>query len=369
MLRGANESSQLIAKVAKVVVRNSFCKMPRTKKAQTYSVAEVNTLLELVETMLPIGQNEWESVVVLFNRSMYNLVGTNAVPRDYESLRNKFKSLRNNKKPTGDPTCPPEVRRAKRAQREMEKRMSVADLDDDAADEEDGEEEEEEEGEDEDEDEDEQGDGAANNLNEDDEAAFQRLLEAGSGATSIAARPISSRASSAAAAAGAASVSSRGIPVPAISVSSRGVSAGGGTVSSRGVSAGGGSVSSTSASARAPRKRVQVATPIAPSRTATPIGPTLPPRAVTPAAPLTGRVGMTEAQLRAMSVGTVITPSETVRTRNRLDTAIEALVSTSTTPAQEFPSCFSPFLLGSQQLIAYPQRINHSPVKTLLNLL
>lgn len=244
--------------------------MPRTKKAQTYSVAEVNTLLEFVEKMLPIGQNEWESLVVLFNRSMYNLIGTNAVPRDYESLRNKFKTLRNNKKPTGDPTCPPEVKRAKRAQKEMEKRMSVTDLDDDAAEEEGGEEEG---GEEEEEEEEEK------------EEEEESVPAVGGFAT---AGPMSSNSASTA----------------------------------------------PPASASTSRRRVQITTPVAPTRTATPVGQTLPPRATTPAAPLTNRVGMTEAQLRAMSVGTAITPSETVRTRNRLDSAIEALVSTSTTPAQ-----------------------------------
>jgi hypothetical protein len=52
-------------------------------------------------------------------------------PRDVDALRIKFKSLRNVQKPTGDPTCPPEVVRAKRAQANMEAKQSVVTMDDD----------------------------------------------------------------------------------------------------------------------------------------------------------------------------------------------------------------------------------------------
>jgi hypothetical protein len=61
-----------------------------------------------------MGNADWEQLCILFNRSMVNLVGNNAVPREWESLKTKFKSLRNTKKPTGDPDCPWEVKTAKR---------------------------------------------------------------------------------------------------------------------------------------------------------------------------------------------------------------------------------------------------------------
>lgn len=48
-----------------------------------------------------------------------------------DSLRNKFKTLRNMKKPTGDPDCPPAVKRAKRADFEIQKKMGVETFDDD----------------------------------------------------------------------------------------------------------------------------------------------------------------------------------------------------------------------------------------------
>ncbi|RHY17671.1 hypothetical protein DYB25_004089 [Aphanomyces astaci] len=43
-------------------------------------------------------------------------------------MRRKFKSLRNSKKPTGDPDCLEDVKRAKRINRAMEARMSVLDM-------------------------------------------------------------------------------------------------------------------------------------------------------------------------------------------------------------------------------------------------
>ena len=49
--------------------------------------------------------------------------------RSSDDLRNKFKALKNVKKPTGDPTCPPDVRRAKTLQRAIETRMDVQELD------------------------------------------------------------------------------------------------------------------------------------------------------------------------------------------------------------------------------------------------
>mmetsp|Transcript_17369 Transcript_17369/g.25901 ORF Transcript_17369/g.25901 Transcript_17369/m.25901 type:complete len:246 (+) Transcript_17369:309-1046(+) len=66
----------------------------------------------------------WEDLTLEYNRQL-----PLELSRDMESLRNKFKGLRNKKKSTGDPTCPPEVVRAKRAQREIEKRQSVEEFD------------------------------------------------------------------------------------------------------------------------------------------------------------------------------------------------------------------------------------------------
>jgi flagellar biosynthesis GTPase FlhF len=102
---------------------------PKAKgRGMTFQNVEVDLLLTLLEDAKPTGQEQWERLTNEFNRR----VGTR--PREMESLRTKFKSLRNKPKPTGDPDCPEEVRRAKRIQRDIENQMGVEDWDDDGDD-------------------------------------------------------------------------------------------------------------------------------------------------------------------------------------------------------------------------------------------
>ncbi len=66
-------------------------------------------LLQIVEEILPRGGNEWLLVSESYNTNR----PAHMTARDDESLRNKFKSMRNVKKPTGDPSIPEYIRRAK----------------------------------------------------------------------------------------------------------------------------------------------------------------------------------------------------------------------------------------------------------------
>ncbi len=95
-------------------------------RGQTFNAESVTRLLDLSEEILPGGPNEWCQVAAAFNLNRPPLV----VSRDEDSLRNKFKALKNVRKPTGDPTCPPDVRRAKRIQKLIEAKVGVAGLDD-----------------------------------------------------------------------------------------------------------------------------------------------------------------------------------------------------------------------------------------------
>ena len=61
-------------------------------------------------------------IALLFNRSF------RGSEREGDDLKNKYKKLKNVKKPTGDPSCPPEVVRAKRIQRIIEEKMDVQEL-------------------------------------------------------------------------------------------------------------------------------------------------------------------------------------------------------------------------------------------------
>ncbi len=70
------------------------------------------------------GGYMWERVADLYNQK----TGKFQPFRDVDSLKNKFKGLKNTKKPTGDPTCPEYVKRAKRLQQEIELSANVFQL-------------------------------------------------------------------------------------------------------------------------------------------------------------------------------------------------------------------------------------------------
>jgi hypothetical protein len=100
-------------------------------------------LLNLIEVHLPTGQHQWDNI-----QSQYNGQIRKGWPyRDVDSIRRKFNTLRTVKKPTGivsmqypipflnslsgEADCPEEVVRAKRAQRQIEEKHAVTNLDDD----------------------------------------------------------------------------------------------------------------------------------------------------------------------------------------------------------------------------------------------
>ena len=78
----------------------------RRAGASNYSKAELQSLLSTLESVLPIGQDEWEEVAQQH--------ATSFPGRDIDSIRRKFATLHRKQIPTGDPSMPPEVRRAKR---------------------------------------------------------------------------------------------------------------------------------------------------------------------------------------------------------------------------------------------------------------
>ena len=94
--------------------------MPRNPvgagRAAAYTQLEIDKLLDLIEDVLPCGADQWERVGTAFRN---HFIGA-PKPRDTDSLKLKFKTLRLHKKPTGDPLCPPDVKRAKRIYRQIE---------------------------------------------------------------------------------------------------------------------------------------------------------------------------------------------------------------------------------------------------------
>lgn len=100
-----------------------------------FSSGELDIMLNLVDEQLPMGGDQWEYLTLEFNKK----VATDRF-RDMESLRKKFKNLKNKRKPTRDPDCPQEVKRAKRADRRIQERMSVENMGSSSEDEEEDEE-------------------------------------------------------------------------------------------------------------------------------------------------------------------------------------------------------------------------------------
>ena len=109
-----------------------------TGRGKNWTLDETGVLLDKVEIHLPRGGEEWVTVSTDYNITRLQLPTLVSRPeRDADSCKTKFKALKNVRKPTGDPTCPPQVKRAKLLHKKIEERISVADFDDDNDEEED----------------------------------------------------------------------------------------------------------------------------------------------------------------------------------------------------------------------------------------
>jgi len=87
---------------------------------QQFRINEILSSLEAISTHLPIGFHEWEVVASQHNENFPDKERTGP------SLRRKFSQLHKVKKPTGDPTCPAEVRYAKQIFRRIEQRADAS---------------------------------------------------------------------------------------------------------------------------------------------------------------------------------------------------------------------------------------------------
>ncbi|OWZ18132.1 hypothetical protein PHMEG_0007836 [Phytophthora megakarya] len=104
--------------------------MPQIHKRNVvnYSMEDIERLLDLLNTVLPLGKAEWERVAMSFNTNRAR--GT--CERDVESLRRKFKNLYGTRKPTGTGDMPPLIRKAKEVKQAIEDKASVLEMDDEA---------------------------------------------------------------------------------------------------------------------------------------------------------------------------------------------------------------------------------------------
>jgi hypothetical protein len=78
------------------------------KGSLLYKNEEIETLLQLMEKCLPVGNQEWEYVETESTSTHFRPL------QDITSLQKKFNMLVMKKIPTGNPTCPPFVQCAKK---------------------------------------------------------------------------------------------------------------------------------------------------------------------------------------------------------------------------------------------------------------
>ncbi|ETP40162.1 hypothetical protein F442_12453 [Phytophthora nicotianae P10297] len=64
-------------------------RMGKNNGSSNYKMAEVNRLMDLVESYLPLGKDGWERLVSEFNATRPR----SWAERDFDSLRRKFKPL------------------------------------------------------------------------------------------------------------------------------------------------------------------------------------------------------------------------------------------------------------------------------------
>jgi hypothetical protein len=90
----------------------------RKDHGPSWSDDDLHRMLDVISHVLSQDGNGWAKVA-----SLFNLHESTIVARDADSIKRKFISLKNHKKPKGDPDCPQEVFRAKRIQREIDNKL------------------------------------------------------------------------------------------------------------------------------------------------------------------------------------------------------------------------------------------------------
>ncbi|KAJ7041073.1 hypothetical protein C8F04DRAFT_1177631 [Mycena alexandri] len=102
----------------------------RPSGSSNFSTRDTNKVLDLVQKALPLGAKAWEAISVDYNKWA---AIRNRPERPGKSVENKYKGLLKHKKPTGDPHCPPEVKRAHAIEALINQRADTRELSDSAS--------------------------------------------------------------------------------------------------------------------------------------------------------------------------------------------------------------------------------------------
>ncbi|KAJ7732429.1 hypothetical protein B0H16DRAFT_1468579 [Mycena metata] len=92
------------------------------KRAHARASSELHKMFELVEDALPVGQRGWTEVKAKYNDWAED---TEHAQRPPKALENKFKQYLRQKKPTGDASRPPEVKRADQLEEQINEKVEV----------------------------------------------------------------------------------------------------------------------------------------------------------------------------------------------------------------------------------------------------
>jgi hypothetical protein len=101
----------------------------RKASAQNFNDEDKEFLITLLEEIHPIGPEMWNQVVSRYNDEYAE--PNQRTTRDKDGPRTQYYKMYKTAKPTGDPTCPEYVRRAKKLKREIEDEVAMTGIDDD----------------------------------------------------------------------------------------------------------------------------------------------------------------------------------------------------------------------------------------------
>ncbi|KAE9020449.1 hypothetical protein PF004_g1411 [Phytophthora fragariae] len=78
-------------------------------RGKGWSTTELDTMISVVEKLLPMGSNQWDAAQLAYARRL----SPDFPVREAEAFKRKFYKLKSLPKATGDADCPEEVWRAK----------------------------------------------------------------------------------------------------------------------------------------------------------------------------------------------------------------------------------------------------------------
>jgi len=118
------ETGQNKKKEGKPKAKSSKITLPkgRSSGARGYTEEERMNFLEILERRLPTSGSEW-SLVASEHSETYGIM-----ERNVDSIKRQYQGLLRRREPTGDPNCPPDVKKAKAIDRLLKAKQRAGDI-------------------------------------------------------------------------------------------------------------------------------------------------------------------------------------------------------------------------------------------------